>query len=189
MTTLTKAQVLAKLRRFARKWGGDLVKITKDEYAAKEEDSFCSAPFTSWDAGCDYQTKVVYFSDWCEPEDLEDFAITLIHELGHVLASRFQANSDDMYKHDEEWRFFGWELCLALKIGLTRKQFYQGHKDYVVEGESGEDIAYLLRSGTEGRRKLKKLLDGRVQTAKDLGLIKKDQPISIRTLIPSPVEA
>lgn len=116
--SLTKEIVLQRLRRKARRWGGDIEEVElRDFKCLQDEKRAASAPFTDWDIGTDYEAKVVYVTTCCEPSEVELFATGLIHEMGHAFAS------PDPPDESDEFKFIGWEVALGRRIGLTDQQF------------------------------------------------------------------
>jgi len=181
--------VLKKLRRKARKWGGDIQKVTEAEWAALTSEDpgigllgSIQAPFTNWDLGAHFKSKIVYFGLYCHPQDIEHFATGIIHEMGHVFASLVQPyDLPKTYKgreHDE-FDFFGWELTLAKEVGLTLSQFCAGNADYAVT-DNGDDIGGIARDGKDGQTELRRIFRERVVFAEKLGLIQHGKAVAIR---------
>lgn len=178
--TLTKGQrgVLKRLRRRARKWGGDIRLVTEATFRSLEGHLTLSyAPFTSWDLGVDYENKIIYFSPYCMPEDTAHFGINIIHELGHAFASptspRLMSGSEE--PGQGEYEFFGWEMTLALNVGFTLDEFWTVQRDYQVDDGDGQaEIQHLSPD------KLEALYQNRISVATHLGLLKNGRPVAIR---------
>ena len=178
--TITKDQVFKKLQGYARRWGGDIVKVTQTGFKRSK----CGiAPFTDWDLGCKHSTKTVFFSSHCEPDDIEAYATGIIHEMGHVFASKVAPNRQ---KPSAEFDFFGWEVLLAEKIGLTRQQFYKGQAEYAVNDQGDRiddflaDTANLPGDRDERLSRLTGIMNERIQYARSQGMIKNGRPVSTR---------
>lgn len=150
---------LSKLKRLARKWGGDVVELSRSDYD-KLQSGFYEAPFTSYRLGVHHRSKTVYWSEKVEVGEV-------IHEMGHVFASK---RPPDL---TEEWDFFGWEYILAKKVGAL-KEWTGSTSDYQVS-EDGETFGGLTEAGRVV------LLTERVSRAKALGLLSpRLSPLSIR---------
>jgi len=112
---------LARLRKKAQEWGGDLVEVSEDDFnelfgymksavVHPPKPGYVKAPFRSRPPfGVNYKERRVYYTPNVAPADL-------IHEMGHVFATR---RSPD--KPCAEFNFFGWEHALARKFGLFRE--------------------------------------------------------------------
>ena len=109
--------VIAKLRPFCQRWGGDIIEITPLRYnrlfeytssAEGRRHQFDAAPATNWH-GVVYDLKQVYVV----PKHAT--ANGLIHEMGHVFASELPPDDAD------EFSWLGWEAAMALKVGLYRE--------------------------------------------------------------------
>jgi hypothetical protein len=159
---------IQKLRRLARKWGGDLVGVTQKEWGALKEERltdrthpFHEAPFSSRDLGVHWPSRRVIYCgevEWTE----------VVHEMGHVFATN--ANPDDA----DELEFFGWEYTVVKFIGASVDEWVKHNKDYGIhENEHREfgDIPPKARG---------KLLQDLVQRGKDAGIIDaKGRPQSV----------
>lgn len=164
---LTRELAFARLRRKARNFGGDIRHVTEPEFRAMRIDS---APFTKWSLGVHPRAKQVIFTDCCKPSCVELFAIGLIHEMGHVFATtRHPRNADEV-----DW--LGWEMAMARKIGLTDVQFCRGHYDYVILTDDATELGeYSSRPAAR-----KRYFEQRIEVAKELGLIQRGHPRSVR---------
>lgn len=158
-------QRIAKLKRRARAWGGQLVQIERDEYPK----NMSKAPFTSKRLGVSYKDKIVFYSSNCLiPE--------IIHEMAHVFASKHTPAKSD------EWSFFGWEWTLAKTIGLTQKEFASGNYEYLVyaAGFNEDEFGALHSVGRMKPLKLRAVLLEAVETSKKNGLIAYGRATAIR---------
>ena len=167
MTTRMRV-VLRRLRQRTRRWGGRIVYIPRKIEATRALDF---APFTAWDLASSHSEKAVYFSDFCCPEKVEDFAVGLIHELGHVFAEPYGPNDS----RSNEFEFLGWEIVLARQVGLSDLEFCRGNKDYGIDDDGTELREFLAKP-----RELAKFLAETVEKAKKAGLIKHGYPVSVR---------
>lgn len=166
MEPLTKELALKRLKRYAKRWGGSIELVTDEVF---NELDIVSAPFTSWNIGVDHQNLKVYHSPFCEPNDVAVYTTSLIHELGHCFASTQGPHES------KEYAFFGWEVVLAKKVGLTLDDFCLGNNDYGIE-DDGTDLGSLAKEAQYA------LLSTVVETAKASGLIVRGAPVSLRVL-------
>jgi len=153
------AREIQKLRRLARKWGGDLVKVGDKEWGAIKEERltnrthpFYEANFTHLDLGVHWPTRrIIYRGEvlWAE----------VIHEMGHTFATENDPDSTD------EWEWFGWEYALVQLIGGNVEEWVKHNKDYQIS-EHGGDLFGDLRPRTR-----EKVLAERVAHGKEIGII------------------
>lgn len=164
---LTQGQqtILKRLRRRARRWGGNILQVSKEAFEALE---LSPAPFTSWDIGVDHEKKTVFFSDPGMPSTDREFGINMIHEMAHTFAC-----PTPPYETNDEFRFFGWEMALTLKVGFTLDEFWTVNGDYSVTS-NGDEVRYLTPVARQN------LYLDRISDATHHGLLRNGVPVSIR---------
>lgn len=150
---------IQKLRRLARKWGGDLVGVNQKEWDRLKEERltdrtrpFHEAPFSSNDLGVHWPSRRVIYSgkvEWVE----------VIHEMGHVFATT------ENPEHVDEYDFFGWEYALVKLIGASIDEWVKHNKDYGVTENGYSEFGDL----SPGKRD--ELLKQCVAKGKELGII------------------
>ncbi len=147
---------LAALQELARQWGGDVVEVSFDDPLWDKLDV---SPFSAW-LGVDYPNKRVYGT---KEADLGE----IIHEMGHVFASRRSTN------FSEEYDFFGWEFAVAQKVGLVG-EWLESSGNYSVGCTDFAEFEVLTPDQQSD------LLEERVQYAVSIGLIVDGEPVSVR---------
>ena len=139
----TGSDCIPVLRRFCESWGGQIIELTRDQFTglfrpgwdprcgafyrglSDPNVAYEEAPATSWH-GLHYADKLVYVvPDEASPNGL-------IHEMGHVFATRYLPDYVD------ELDTLGWEVCLARASGLYR-QWSDANADYCLGGNEGYD--------------------------------------------------
>jgi len=163
------AREIQKLRRLARKWGGDLIRVSKAKWAEFKEEKltdrthpFYEAPFTSNDLGIHWPTRrVVYCGEVHWPE--------VIHEMGHTFAT------NECPDHDEEFNWFGWEYALAKHIGGNIAEWVHHNKDYGIFDDASGEFGDMTPKARE------KLLRERIAKGQELGIIDaKGRPLPVK---------
>jgi len=175
MLPATHARLLETLTAHARRLGGDIVQVSKQEFAGL---GLSPAPFTSWDVGVNHDEKIVYFSEFGMgghgmPEDAAEFAIHLIHEMAHVFACRVSPyDMNGNTAGQDELEFFGWEIAMTLAVGVDLQDFWRLNADY------GLGSGRLIRElDTTARQQL---VTEQLQVAARLGMLQDGLPVSIR---------
>ncbi len=107
--------IVLRLRRFARKFGADVVLDSNPS-----DGDWSPAPFSLY-LSIDWFTKRVAV----DPDLPATEAAAIVHELGHILATR------DTPQGSDEWSFFGWEWRVACTCGIERA-WLQSCRDYAL---------------------------------------------------------
>lgn len=118
------------------------------------------SPF-SRDCGIDWESKTLFMVDCLTHPG------ALLHELGHLLASKEW--------HDDEYSFFGWEYAVARELGLVTvwKASLTG---YGVVYENGD-----LEFDDLTNNQQQEVLNERLERAMELGLLSpKGKPLCLR---------
>jgi hypothetical protein len=154
-------KVLARLRRVARRWGGDILVLTEKKYDDQFEFTlragFSGAPFTSRARlGVFYARKQVVLVPSSELNLMD-----VLHELAHVFASKKSPNNAD------EYNFLGWEWAFAHRLGVSRREWQRGLANYQLGDEpwSGQTIDRLTS------KQLTALIVDRLAKAKESGIV------------------
>jgi hypothetical protein len=161
---------IKKLQRFARRLGGDVVVITWDQLREMDtkpqsDEEFSGSPF-SISHGISWNKRIVYVAP-DSGEDPREIIGGIIHELGHVLASKDPPNKA------MEFEFFFWEYRVAERLGLQEAWEYSTH-NYGVDGDGSE-------WGPLKPEERKKVLVEAKKDAMKAGVIRRGLPVSIRT--------
>lgn len=141
----------------AQRWGGKVVHLTDQQfYYIGRQPGVSSAPFTGWLA-VDYDKKTVYCLDptW----------YNLLHEMGHVFASRLPP------RQSSDFDFLGWEWVVARQLKGVRK-WLTGNADYGVGPEA--DLGDLTPA------QVHVLLKERLEEAVRQGLVVNGKAVSVR---------
>lgn len=105
------ANEVQKLRSLCRKWGGDLLRVSKEEFKELGEGwsstsrHFHEAPFTDSSLGVHWPSRTIVYAGvplWWE----------IVHEMGHAFASKEDPSNAD------ELAYLGWEYQLAKSLGV-----------------------------------------------------------------------
>ena len=164
---------LTKLRRYARRWGGDLLFCNEKDYEkrflspgnGRAKMGYYEAPFTSGSLGLQWTQKLIAL---IPGEDTN--IVGVIHEMGHVFANRRTPNISS------EFPWLGWEWVMAERVGLTKEEWQKQNADYLVDEEPwNHDIGYLSPT------LLSSLIRNRIAHGKKIGIISPGgAPLSIR---------
>jgi len=161
--TATKDDVIVRrLARLCLKWGGELRRVSSDEYDRwmARRFSYSEAPFSSNMIGVAWKKKWVITSGTILWTDV-------IHEMGHVFASKKSPETSD------EWAFFGWEYALVKHVRGPFDVWKENNKDYAVN--DGGLFGHLRAD------QIATLLKERTGAARELGLLdKRGRPVAIR---------
>lgn len=171
---------LSQLTNLAIEWGGNIVKISSEEFTKKEgsgyyretNDSLTQAPFASYPLGFNWKHKIIYHTGKL-PKRPEIMATNIIHEMGHVFAMKKRLDSQT------EVDFFGWEYQLAMEIGLSPMEFLRGNREYIIE-DLGRDVNHYLKLGNEGLLHLGMFIEKQLARAVKLGIIVNDEVVAVR---------
>ena len=163
-----------KLTRIARSWGGDVVRITAEQYSAIFPGGFSSArpgfyenPFINKRFGTHPATKRLLYVD--------EYWTGFVHELGHLFATK------DTPNEAEEWDFFGWEYCLAKKVGNTAVWCKNNGEYGIGSLELGMLVTHMMCNfGTLKPHEKKLVIADRIAAGKKAGIISRaGNPLSI----------
>ena len=136
---------LRRLRYWAKKWGGSI-----EETGNLYWPSVQTAPFDDL-FGVNFKKKIIYYrNDALEKRGQPYFIAGIIHEMGHVFASRLSVNKS------KEYNFFGWEYNLARQIRFPIKEWRYGNRDYVIDEEYAHDVKQI--SDKDFRRFVKEII-------------------------------
>jgi hypothetical protein len=136
-------------------------------------DDFSPAPFNAG-LGCLWKRRVIVWDPWFIRTVAD--AAEVIHELGHVFASRSPPND----KLTNETNFLGWEYALARKLKCV-KAWLAGMRDYGVAGlptTTGLGKGFF-ELGDLTSPQLRELMCERLALAEKLGLTKGGVPVSL----------
>lgn len=144
-----------------------------DDFNYEGLDDFSPAPFNAG-LGCLWKRRVIVCDPWFV-RTVSD-AAEVIHEMGHVFASRTPPND----KLTDETDFLGWEYALARKLKCVGA-WLAGMKNYGVAGlpttiGMGKGSFEL---GDLTRPERRDLLCERLALAEKLGLTKDGVPMSL----------
>jgi len=156
--------IIRRLARLCTGWGGKLIELTEEEF--DQRDDIAGAPFSAGDLGIIWEEKVILYSTFIYPISPSD----IIHEMGHVFASKEPPDSS------EEYDFFGWEREVARRVGISLKAWVYSNRHY---GIADNEIEYT-ELGLLPPRVLRKVLRERVDFAVKAGLIQNGRPVAIR---------
>lgn len=145
-----------RLQKLVQRWGGTLERITPKEFKELviSSGTFADAPFAH-NVGVDFKRKRILW------HGKQPTVGNLIHEVGHVFASKKEPFSSD------EWSFFGWEHATARYVGAERSWFKASY-DYYVEVRAGMSASQF---GRHTRKQQLELISERTVYAKKHGLI------------------
>lgn len=155
--TFENRQNCRKLSRIARRWGGEIIRLTQEQYYyLGRQTGISEAPFAV-ELAVNYSEKTIYCvtPTWYE----------LVHEMGHVFACRQPP------RQSSDFDFLGWEWVLARQLKGVRK-WIAGNADYGVNPE--EDMGDLTPT------QVTKLLQERLEDAIQQGIVVKGRAVSIR---------
>jgi hypothetical protein len=144
-----------KLERLIQRWGGQLIRLTGEQfYYIERTPGVSAAPFIA-DYAVHYEKRQIF----C----VTPIWYYLIHEMGHVFASPSMKAS--------EYDFLGWEFLLARQLkGVDA--WLRSNADYGVSPDA--DLGGLSKS------EVAELLADRVEDGKRQGIIRRGRPVSIR---------
>lgn len=150
------------LRTWARRHGGDIVRVAPKDFAhVKQLPSFSDAPFSSNDIGVHWRSaRVVYAGAtlWTE----------FVHELGHCFASR--VGIDDQFEFD----FLGWEVALVRELGLDYDAWRHENRYYAVT-KQGKEFGDLNRNQQD------QLVEERIRHGQAIGIVDQEgRVLSVR---------
>lgn len=166
---MSVTKIKTNLVNLCESWGGKL--ILKNDTDNHHRLVKQSCPFQDG-LGIDFSKKIVS----CEKyQKINPGAI--IHEMGHVFASRKNPNSNNS-SPDDEWGFFGWEWAVAKKVGLLFNDFAKSNRDYLVYMPNG--FKKLSDFGSLSISTQSKVLKEAALLSIEKKLIVKGQPVSIR---------
>jgi len=171
-----KENIIRRLEKLTEGWGG---KFLRDEWERvyRNEwkppiDGMDEAPFTNYNLAAHFRRKIIAF----DPKKIQ--WPHLIHEMGHVFASKSGPHSAACNEYD----FYGWEHAVAKHVRGRMSEWYHHNSDYVVGGESvgiGNMEVGALNRGQRTR-----IFRDRVEVAIRRGLIKREGkrliPLAIR---------
>ena len=171
----TDERIIKKLGSYANRWGGGLLAVTLDVFCGFTRcRGFSHAQYTCGELGVLYLEKLIVYVPNSAPE-VEP--VSLVHEMGHVFASRSRPNSS------KEFGFFGWEYMLCQRVGITIAAWRKSHANYRV-GSRGNYCCIKDMSENE----YEKMIGQAVRHAARFGLIVDGEPVSIRDLEPARFE-
>lgn len=163
---------VTKLRAFCRRWGGDIVEISAQEYEQifrgpdqrrflYNDRRFFDAPFCSGDLGVDWEEQRILYTDR-RPIPWPAFT----HEMGHLFGTLENPNQAS------EVDFFGWEYLLAQRVGNI-DEWVGDNRDYVVDcvDQKGKVIKRDVSFGDLTMDQRGFWVDCQIQRGKDLGII------------------
>ena len=156
---------IERLQALAREWGGDIKRVPPPptgRMALFVDGGHSHCPFD--DLAVHFERREVWH--WEAAPNVG----SLIHEAGHVFASRIAP------EHSEEYDFFGWEAVVARRAGVF-DEWLESSGNYQIQtlDPGGQEFGRLDR--TYQRR----LLADRIRVAKRAGLIRFGRPVSIRS--------
>ncbi len=171
----------------ARSWGGDVIVAPDDLefdhltgsssgslFSNNYKPGYYPSPFTSYNMGIFWARKRIIVAPEVKWPDL-------IHELGHTFASKEHPDLS------EEFDFLGWEYLLAKKIRASISAWGKNHSDYGL-GKT-EDLPISINTkkyghwtdyGTLSHRDKQRLLQNRIDCAREKGLVRGNEPLTIR---------
>lgn len=138
---------------------GVTVELTSD-------DRRLNCPF-DWNTGLNYKRKILYFSGTSDKETIG----SVIHEAGHILASKKSPNARTVKEYDH----LGWEFALALELDLLTEAL-PGYMYYGLLDNDGGGLE--LRDLDDGA--LSELVEERIDYARSIGLVVGDRAVAIR---------
>lgn len=86
---------------------------------------------------------------------------TIIHEMGHAFVD--ESNPEEA----DEWDWFGWEICLARKVGCYRR-WSKSSRHYIVTVNPGEDLISWKRLTSSQKAAV---TDERIKHAIKIGIV------------------
>lgn len=157
-------EAVLRCRELAKQLGGRVIVV---DHFRKAKPTEVSCPFST-SLSIDWDAKIVYVSEAAKREDVSG----LIHEMGHVFASRQPSNQS------KEWPFFGWEYCAALKLGLLY-QWDHGNANYSIS--SSISSRYRGDWGDQTPDQKDEIIRDRITYAIKAKMVSKQwEPLSIR---------
>jgi len=126
---MTETETLESVLSFACNRGVKARLVSDREFASLvRRCNLEEAPFSASPLGIVWKTKRLYYTkDALWPE--------VIHELGHLLASKVPPRSSS------EYEFFGWELALVHRIGASLDHWLANNRLYGVN--DGRELGAL----------------------------------------------
>lgn len=164
-----------RLMELAASWGGSIE--TDNSLTWFFAHDLCVSPFSSA-VGIIWEERAILF----DPERLPHPVTALIHEMGHVFASKKPPKKAD------EMEFFGWEVKLAELIGYPMESWLAGNADYCLTPD-GWTIGEVVRNRREGYSPLNepeetpdmwKIVDECVRVGTKIGIFVDGVPCPIR---------
>lgn len=163
---ISEFKIKNRLVNLCKFWGGELIlgNNIENHYIIVKH----SCPF-QMGLGINHSKKIIS----CR-HDISINTGAIIHEMGHVFASRLSPDDSD------EWSFFGWEWAVAKKVGLLLKNFILQNKEYLVYKPSNSSFNKLVSFGNLSVSDRRKLLKTATELSIKKKLIVNGQPVSIR---------
>lgn len=132
--------MIDKLRAYCHKWHGDLLVLSGIEfdrlpfpdYLGQYDSGWHEAPFTDG-MGIHWPSRRVFVK-----ESHTKYTTDIIHEMGHLFACRWNPNGPI-----EEHEFLGWEIRLALLVGLPDSEYKRQNSNYVVDAPITDGYASI----------------------------------------------
>lgn len=162
-------RAIEQLGQICKSWGGSLNFVSTTEYEElfmrdhARREGWSDSPSASWH-GVVWEPRRVYVV----PEHAN--AGTIVHEMGHVFADH-GGNPEN----SDEWKWLGWEICLARWVRCYR-MWSEQNDSYGLGDEWDNDEWGSL---TPARRKA--LIKDRIAESRKWGIIDKfDRPLSVR---------
>ena len=164
--TLGLKAPLALLQAKAVKWGGTVEVVPDTDFRGLlESRQIDQAPFDDG-IGLSRRTyRVVLSESYVQGNKRGRVLTSIIHELGHLFASTKPISRQ--YEPNQ----LGWELALALEVGMTFRQFLLGNHDYGFEGRELKEFAGQPEAELERRL---------LRDAKERGLTRRGKAIPVR---------
>jgi len=156
----------ARINKLAEKLGAKILVVSAEELSdAKSSVDFSPCPFRDGIGVC-HSAQVVLVDKHFLQEEF--WLATLIHELGHVLASKEKPD------RSREFDFLGWEIAFARKVrGLN--DWIKGNQDYCIDWHDHLEFKELPRN------KRKEFFDQRIAVSRRKGMLDANcHPRSIR---------
>ena len=156
-------RILTRLAQALHPAGVHLVFAPSNEWMARvsaDSDDLYPCPFAN-ELVVEWSTRTL----WIEKEDF-DYANpaswgNVIHEFAHLVAADKEPN------HTDEFEFFGWEVAVAMRLGVL-KEWLQANSAYSVPGEN---VLVSCEIGTLSPDDQRRVLHERLDYAESLGLV------------------
>lgn len=170
---VSKDEAIEALSKIAAYWGGSIRMVSLHEFE-EIQDELWKYRKGKWTPSPDdghalhHETKeIVVQRSLANPG-------SIIHEMGHAFADKTHPDNSD------EWEWFGWEICLAKKVGCYQL-WSKNTRSYIVGLQRRDGAEFLDSWSALTARQKKRVAEDRIEHAKLLGIVTaQGEPVPIR---------